>query len=164
MPAGRITDFVEKPANPPAVIGKPDVSLCSMGIYIFNAKYLYAELLRDIADPTSSHDFGKDIIPRAVKNGCAMSHSFDRSCVHAPEEKPGMEDYWRDAGTVDAYWEANIDLTATLPALNLYDRNWADLDLPGAAAAGQVRAQPDRSPRHRHRVHGFWRLHHFGEK
>ena len=120
----RITAFVEKPADPPAMAGKPDHSLCSMGVYIFNAKYLYSELLRDTADPSSSHDFGKDIIPRAVKNGCAMAHSFDRSCVHAPEERPGKEDYWRDVGTVDAYWEANIDLTATEPALNLYDSHW----------------------------------------
>ena len=122
--SGRITDFIEKPADPPPMEGKPDRSLCSMGIYIFNAKYLYSELLRDISDPTSSHDFGKDIIPRAVKNGVAKAHSFSRSCVHAPEERPGKEDYWRDAGTVDAYWEANVDLTATEPALNLYDKNW----------------------------------------
>jgi glucose-1-phosphate adenylyltransferase len=122
--SGRITDFIEKPADPPPMEGKPDRSLCSMGIYIFNAKYLYSELLRDISDPTSSHDFGKDIIPRAVKNGVAKAHSFSRSCVHAPEERPGKEDYWRDAGTVDAYWEANVDLTATDPALNLYDKNW----------------------------------------
>lgn len=122
--SGRITDFIEKPADPPPMEGKPDRSLCSMGIYIFNAKYLYSELLRDISDPTSSHDFGKDIIPRAVKNGVAKAHSFSRSCVHAPEERSGKEDYWRDAGTVDAYWEANVDLTATDPALNLYDKNW----------------------------------------
>ena len=122
--SGRITDFIEKPADPPPMEGKPDRSLCSMGIYIFNAKYLYSELLRDISDATSSHDFGKDIIPRAVKNGVAKAHSFSRSCVHAPEERPGKEDYWRDAGTVDAYWEANVDLTATDPALNLYDKNW----------------------------------------
>jgi len=120
----KITDFVEKPLDPPEMLEKPGYSLCSMGIYIFNAKYLYSELERDIADPTSSHDFGKDIIPRAVKNGVAMAHSFDRSCVHAPEEGPGKENYWRDVGTVDAYWEANVDLTATDPALNLYDRNW----------------------------------------
>lgn len=120
----RITAFVEKPADPPAMAGKPDRSLCSMGVYIFNAKYLYGELMRDTADSSSSHDFGKDIIPRAVQNGCAMSHSFDRSCVHAPDERPGREDYWRDVGTVDAYWEANIDLTDTDPALNLYDSHW----------------------------------------
>lgn len=120
----RVTDFIEKPADPPPMPGKPDVSLCSMGIYIFKAKYLYEQLKRDIADPTSNHDFGKDIIPYAVKAGCVNAHHFSRSCVHAPEEGPNKEDYWRDAGTVDAYWEANIDLTATDPALNLYDRSW----------------------------------------
>ncbi len=122
--SSRVTDFIEKPADPPPMPGKPDVSLCSMGIYIFNAKYLYEQLKRDIADPTSNHDFGKDILPYAVKAGCVYAHSFSRSCVHAPEEGPNKEDYWRDAGTVDAYWEANIDLTATDPALNLYDRSW----------------------------------------
>jgi glucose-1-phosphate adenylyltransferase len=120
----QITEFVEKPADPPTMPGKPNSSLCSMGIYIFNAEYLYSELTRDIADPISSHDFGKDIIPQAVKNGVAYAHSFDRSCVHAPEEGPNKENYWRDAGTIDAYWEANIDLTATDPALNLYDSSW----------------------------------------
>jgi glucose-1-phosphate adenylyltransferase len=120
----KITDFIEKPANPPSMPDRPGISLCSMGIYIFNAAYLYSELSRDISDPTSNHDFGKDIIPQAVKNGVAMAHSFERSCVHAPEEGPNKENYWRDAGTVDSYWEANIDLTATDPALNLYDRNW----------------------------------------
>ena len=120
---GMITDFVEKPQNPPAMPDKPGVSLCSMGIYVFNARYLYDELARDIADPDSAHDFGKDIIPRAVKNGVARAHAFSRSCVLAPEER-GKEPYWRDVGTVDAYWEANIDLTATDPALNLYDRGW----------------------------------------
>jgi glucose-1-phosphate adenylyltransferase len=120
----KITEFVEKPAEPAPMPGKPEYSLCSMGIYIFNAKYLYSELERDIADPMSSHDFGKDIIPRAVQNGVAKAHSFERSCVHAQDEVPGKEHYWRDVGTVDAYWEANVDLTATDPALNLYDRNW----------------------------------------
>jgi glucose-1-phosphate adenylyltransferase len=116
-----ITDFVEKPADPPAMPGHPDQSLASMGIYIFNADYLYAELARDMADPDSSHDFGKDIIPRTVRNGCAAAHPFDLSCV--PNSGSG-ESYWRDVGTVDAYWDANIDLTATEPKLDLYDRRW----------------------------------------
>lgn len=119
----KILDFVEKPENPPCIPGKPDYSLCSMGIYIFNAKYLYSELERDIADESSNHDFGKDIIPNAVKNSVAFAHFFQGSCIHAPEEGQ-KEHYWRDVGTVDAYWEANIDLTTTDPALNLYDRNW----------------------------------------
>jgi glucose-1-phosphate adenylyltransferase len=116
-----ITDFVEKPADPPAKPGSDDVSLASMGIYIFEAKYLYAELARDMADPNSSHDFGKDIIPRAVRNRCAVAHPFSMSCVSS---KAGEEAYWRDVGTIDAYWDANIDLTATDPLLNLYDTSW----------------------------------------
>jgi glucose-1-phosphate adenylyltransferase len=120
-PSRQITQFVEKPADPPAMPGKPEVSLASMGIYIFNAKYLYDELKRDQADANSSHDFGKDIVPRAVRNRVAVAHPFGMSCVRTASDK---EHYWRDVGTVDAYWEANIDLTATEPALNLYDRTW----------------------------------------
>jgi glucose-1-phosphate adenylyltransferase len=117
----KITEFVEKPANPPAMPGDPTRSLASMGIYVFDAQYLYDELTRDIADPESSHDFGKDIIPKAVREGRASAHPFSLSCVGA---KPGEEPYWRDVGTIDAYWDANIDLTATVPMLNLYDTNW----------------------------------------
>ncbi|SDP78454.1 glucose-1-phosphate adenylyltransferase [Rhodoferax sp. OV413] len=116
-----ITDFLEKPADPPAMPGNADMSLASMGIYIFNAAFLYAELERDMADPESSHDFGKDIIPRAVRNGNAVAHPFALSCVPNVE---GEEPYWRDVGTIDAYWDANIDLTATEPKLNLYDTQW----------------------------------------
>jgi glucose-1-phosphate adenylyltransferase len=116
-----IIDFVEKPADPPGIPGKPDQSLASMGIYIFNARYLYKELERDMADPGSSHDFGKDIIPAAVRNGEAVAHPFDMSCVGT---KTSSQPYWRDVGTIDAYWDANIDLTATDPELNLYDTLW----------------------------------------
>ncbi|MBL8359296.1 MAG: glucose-1-phosphate adenylyltransferase [Rubrivivax sp.] len=117
----RILDFVEKPADPPSMPGKPDRSLASMGIYIFNAKHLYRELARDMADTTSSHDFGKDIIPKLVRDGVAVAHPFHLSCVGM---KDGLEPYWRDVGTIDAYWDANIDLTATAPLLNLYDTDW----------------------------------------
>lgn len=116
-----ITEFLEKPADPPAMPGRPDSALASMGIYIFNADYLYSELARDIADAASSHDFGKDIIPHAVRQGQASAHPFSLSCVPGPEVG---EPYWRDVGTLDAYWDANIDLTATVPLLNLYDRHW----------------------------------------
>jgi glucose-1-phosphate adenylyltransferase len=116
-----ITDFVEKPADPPPMPGDPDRALASMGIYIFNARYLYKELERDMNDPNSSHDFGKDIIPRAVRNGAAVAHPFEISCVST---RHGEEPYWRDVGTIDAYWDANIDLTATDPLLNLYDTRW----------------------------------------
>jgi glucose-1-phosphate adenylyltransferase len=117
----RIVDFVEKPPEPPCIPGKPGRALASMGIYIFNARYLYRELERDMADPNSSHDFGKDIIPKMVKAGVAVAHPFELSAVGA---KYGTPPYWRDVGTIDAYWDANIDLTATDPLLNLYDRDW----------------------------------------
>ncbi len=137
-----ITEFMEKPANPPPMPGHPDQSLASMGVYIFNADYLYTELARDMADPYSSHDFGKDIIPHAVRHGCAAAHAFALSCV--PNASSG-ESYWRDVGTVDAYWDANIDLTATDPKLNLYDKHWPiwtyQAQLPPAKF---VHNQPDR--------------------
>ena len=116
-----ITSFVEKPDDPPCIPGKPDRALASMGIYVFNARFLYRELERDMADPTSSHDFGKDIIPKAVKAGRAAAHPFELSCVG---RRMGSQPYWRDVGTIDAYWDANMDLTATDPLLNLYDTRW----------------------------------------
>jgi glucose-1-phosphate adenylyltransferase len=118
---GKIVDFLEKPANPPSMPGRPDVALASMGIYAFNADYLYAELERDIADPSSNHDFGKNIIPDAVRSGVAWAQPFGDACVRSAKDE---EPYWRDVGTIDAYWEANIDLTATEPLLNLYDTDW----------------------------------------
>ena len=92
-----------------------------MGIYVFETSFLIDLFKRDAADPNSSHDFGKDIIPYLVKNGKAVAHHFSQSCVTSSEEaKP----YWRDVGTVDAYWAANIDLTDVVPDLDLYDRGW----------------------------------------
>ena len=117
----RITGFVEKPANPPTVPGKPDSCLVSMGIYVFRTKRLFEELRRDAATPGSSRDFGKDIIPYLVKNAKAVAHRFADSCVRAGAE---AEPYWRDVGTVDAYFEANIDLTDVVPKLDLYDKSW----------------------------------------
>ncbi|MBV7407705.1 glucose-1-phosphate adenylyltransferase [Maritimibacter sp. DP1N21-5] len=117
----RIVDFVEKPADPPAMPGNPDVSLASMGIYVFHTKKLIALLQEDAADPNSSRDFGKDIIPKLVAGGKAVAHRFTTSCVRETPDKPA---YWRDVGTVDAYWQANIDLTEVIPELDLYDRSW----------------------------------------
>lgn len=116
----RIIDFIEKPADPPAMPDNPDMALASMGIYVFETKRLLDILREDAANPHSSHDFGKDIVPNLVKNGKAIAHRFTQSCVTNNEQAH----YWRDVGTVDAYWEANIDLTATVPELNLYDQNW----------------------------------------
>ncbi len=118
---GRITELQEKPAKPAPMPGKPDIALCSMGIYVFNASFLYEQLIRDADDAHSDHDFGKDIIPHLIKTGYRVyAHSFTDSCVHGPDEPP----YWRDVGTVDAYWEANLDLARVTPDLNLYDRTW----------------------------------------
>ena len=116
-----ITDFIEKPADPPAMPGKPDTSLVSMGIYVFHTKRLFEELRRDAATPGSTRDFGKDIIPYLVKHGKAVAHEFSTSCVRSEGE---AESYWRDVGTVDAYFEANVDLTQVVPHLDLYDRSW----------------------------------------
>jgi glucose-1-phosphate adenylyltransferase len=117
----RIISFLEKPKNPPAMPGHPEKALASMGIYVFETKFLIEQLKRDAADPNSTHDFGKDIIPYIVKHGSARAHHFSRSCVRSTQE---TAPYWRDVGTVDAYWEANIDLTGVVPELDLYDRDW----------------------------------------
>jgi glucose-1-phosphate adenylyltransferase len=117
----RIIQFLEKPADPPGMPDKPEMALASMGIYVFETKFLFDQLKRDAEDPNSSHDFGKDIIPYLVKHGKAVAHRFPRSCVRSDSEP---EAYWRDVGTVDAYWEANIDLTDFVPALDLYDHAW----------------------------------------
>ena len=117
----RITSFLEKPKDPPGIPGDPDQALASMGIYVFKTDFLMRELRRDAADEESSHDFGKDIIPYLVRHGTAVAHRFARSCVRSSAE---TAPYWRDVGTVDAYWEANIDLTDFVPGLDLYDQNW----------------------------------------
>jgi glucose-1-phosphate adenylyltransferase len=118
---GWIQQFLEKPKDPPPMPGKPDVSLASMGIYVFDSKFLFDQLKRDAEDPHSNHDFGKDIIPYIVKNGRAIAHQFSTSCVRSGDDP---RSYWRDVGTVDAYWAANIDLTDVVPELDLYDRSW----------------------------------------
>ncbi|MBX9596599.1 MAG: glucose-1-phosphate adenylyltransferase [Roseomonas sp.] len=119
--ADRITDFVEKPADPPAIPGDPDHALASMGIYVFDTRFLAEQLRRDSEAPGSSHDFGKDIIPHIVQHGRAVAHRFQNSCVRSGAESSL---YWRDVGTVDAYWQANIDLTEIVPDLDIYDRAW----------------------------------------
>jgi len=117
----KITAFVEKPADPPAMPDKPDMALASMGIYVFNTDFLIKELRRDAATPGSNRDFGGDIIPYIVKHGKAVAHRFSASCIRAAEE---IEEYWRDVGTLDAYFDANLDLTDVVPKLNMYDRDW----------------------------------------
>ena len=117
----KIVDFLEKPPAPPSIPGKPDRALASMGIYAFSADFLYSELQRDHEDPKSSHDFGKDVIPNLVSRGLAAAHRFEDSCV---KTTPDAEAYWRDVGTIDAYWAANLDLVRPTPSLDIYDPNW----------------------------------------
>ncbi|MEJ7925295.1 glucose-1-phosphate adenylyltransferase [Sphingobium sp. AN641] len=116
-----ITAFVEKPANPPEIPGQPGMALASMGIYVFQTRFLIEQLRRDAADPRSGRDFGGDIIPHIVGGGRAVAHRFSSSCVRADSEAGS---YWRDVGTIDAYWQASIDLTDVVPSLDLYDRSW----------------------------------------
>jgi glucose-1-phosphate adenylyltransferase len=117
----RVVSFQEKPAQPIPMPGRTDVALASMGIYVFNAAFLYEQLARDSADEHSSHDFGKDIIPHLMRRGHRVcAHSFSDSCVNITEGRP----YWRDVGTIDAYWEANMEMTKVVPDLNLYDKDW----------------------------------------
>jgi glucose-1-phosphate adenylyltransferase len=118
--AGRIAGFQEKPAEPRPMPGNPGRALASMGVYVFNAAFLYEQLIRDADDPRSSHDFGKDLIPHIIGRYRVHAHRFAESCV----ETQGGQPYWRDVGTLDAYWEANLELAKISPQLNLYDRDW----------------------------------------
>lgn len=117
----RVVNFNEKPDHPTPIPGNPNLALASMGVYVFNTRFLYEQLVRDADDKNSSHDFGKDIIPHLVSaHYRVFAQSFEDSCVNLNGELP----YWRDAGTIDAYWEANMELTKVTPALNMYDQEW----------------------------------------
>ncbi len=116
----RVIEFKEKPENPDPLPDDPEQAFASMGIYVFNAAFLYEQLIRDADNPRSEHDFGRDIIPDIIKKYRVYAHRFTDSCVGVSEGNY----YWRDVGTVDAYWEANMELTKVIPELNLYDRDW----------------------------------------
>ncbi|MEJ1936980.1 sugar phosphate nucleotidyltransferase, partial [Nostoc sp. NIES-2111] len=117
----RVVSFLEKPKDPPSLPDKPGRALASMGIYVFDTDRLIEELRRDASDRRLGRDFGGDIIPHLVENGMVVAHRFERSCVRGGLE---TEPYWRDVGTLDAYWQANIDLTAPVPSLDLYAEDW----------------------------------------
>lgn len=116
----RITQFNEKPSEPDCMPGDPTQALASMGVYVFNAAFLYEQLIRDAYDPSSTHDFGHDIIPYLIKKYRVFAHRFADSCVGSRNGQT----YWRDVGTIDAYWEANMELIKVIPDLNMYDREW----------------------------------------
>jgi glucose-1-phosphate adenylyltransferase len=117
---GRVQDFEEKPCRPQALPDRPSHALASMGVYAFDAGFLFEQLERDAADPASTHDFGQDLIPRLIRDHPVYAHRFAASSVNTVDGRP----YWRDVGTVDAYWEAHMDLTHVVPELNLYDDRW----------------------------------------
>ena len=116
----RVQRFLEKPAHPESMPGREGWVLANMGVYIFNAPFLFEQVTRDADDRHSSHDFGKDLIPYVVPRYRVLAQRFAESCVGAPSEEP----YWRDVGTLDAFWEANMELTKISPELNLYDAEW----------------------------------------
>lgn len=113
----RVIEFQEKPEQPQPLPGRTDSALASMGIYVFNTEFLYQMLIQDSDDDNSSHDFGKDIIPRVIAAHKVIAYPFR-------DEETGKQAYWRDVGTVDAFWEANLELIGITPELNLYDDQW----------------------------------------
>lgn len=117
----KIIDFIEKPADPPTMPGDPTHSLVSMGIYVFDTDYLIRMLEEDDKNEHSSHDFGKDIIPKITRTGMAWAHPFSLSSVQSDPDAPC---YWRDVGTLEAYWKANLDMASVTPELDMYDQNW----------------------------------------
>ncbi|KPV40073.1 glucose-1-phosphate adenylyltransferase [Thiohalorhabdus denitrificans] len=115
--SGRVERFTEKPEEPDPVPGREDVALASMGVYVFNTQFLYEQLIQDADDTYSAHDFGKDIIPRVIETHQVMAYPFR-------DTETGGQAYWRDVGTIDAFWSANLELIGVTPELNLYDQDW----------------------------------------
>jgi glucose-1-phosphate adenylyltransferase len=113
----RVVAFDEKPDTPCPIPGSSDIALASMGNYVFNTDFLYETLQQDATNNQSSHDFGKDIIPSIIQNSQIVAYPFQG-------EQRDVQPYWRDVGTLDSYWEANMDLVAVTPELNLYDEEW----------------------------------------
>ncbi len=153
---GRIREFVEKPATPWHAPGNPSRALVSMGIYVFNAESLYGYLRTDAQHVESTHDFGRDVIPRLLRDGARVyAHRFSDSCVNMADGHP----YWRDVGTVDAYLEANLDLTRAQPELNMYDEQWPIRTLEEHLPPAKFVFHERRSARTDARLTGIERLH-----
>lgn len=123
----KVTNFSEKPNNPAEMVDKPGFSLASMGIYVFDSDYLHQVLEKEVKTPDTSHDFGKDVIPRALRDGVLYAHPFERSCMGRNTQGTT---YWRDVGTIDSYWAANIDLVSETPQLDIYNTAWPIRSIP----------------------------------
>jgi glucose-1-phosphate adenylyltransferase len=143
-PDGRTIDaFLEKPADPPAMPGRPDMAFASMGIYIFSADVLVDSLREDAADDSSRHDMGGDIVPMLVKKGAAQVYDFLDNKVPGAEERDAG--YWRDVGTLDSFFDAHMDLCAVHPVFNLYNDSWPILTaVPSQPPAKFVHDSGDR--------------------
>lgn len=135
----RVSDFLEKPASPPAIPGSPGRALVSMGIYLFDTDFLDRTLSADAHNPDSSHDFGKDVIPAAVRSSKVFAYPFR-------DKETGALAYWRDVGSLDSYWAANLELIGLDAEINLYDRGWPiwtyHPPVPPAKFAGSDPAAP----------------------
>ncbi len=114
---GHVTGFEEKPLTPKTIPGEPEFAMASMGIYVFTARFLFEQLCIDATRHSSHHDFGRDIIPSVIQNYRVYAFPF-------MDENRKKEAYWRDVGTLDAYYEANMDLVSVDPQLNMYDSDW----------------------------------------
>ena len=125
---GRVTGFIEKPENPPGLPGRPDMTLVSMGNYVFKTEALLSELRRCAALPGSSHDFGKDIMASAHERLNVCAYDFTQKTVAGESEE--SRGYWRDVGTLDSYFEASMDLVSISPRLSLYNPHWPVRGLP----------------------------------
>lgn len=143
----RVVSFVEKPADPPSMPGQPDLCLASMGIYVFTARAMYEWLCQDAARQDSNHDFGRDLLPPMIATSDVFAYRFR-------DKNKKADSYWRDVGTLDAYYQTNMDLIGIDPLFNLYDKEWpirthqpqmpppkfvfAEPGLPGAARRGEA--------------------------
>ena len=152
--SGRIRKFIEKPSNPPGTPDDPETTFVSMGNYIFTTKVLIDAIRADAEDDRSDHDMGGDIIPRLVSDGLAGVYDFSIN------EVPGATDrdraYWRDVGTLDAFYDAHMDLVSVHPVFNLYNKRWPIQRRVGESGAGEVRQRRLCSG-----VRGGRRQHHF---
>lgn len=115
--SGRVIAFTEKPERPDSIPGKPGVCLASMGNYVFNTEFLYEQCIKDADTPDTQHDFGKNVIPSIIKDYRVYAYPFR-------DPDTGEQAYWRDVGTLDAFWEANMELVSVTPQLNMYDQDW----------------------------------------
>ena len=141
--------------------GNPDVALASMGIYVFDSEYLYRAARGGQRQPDSEHDFGKDIIPRAVAEGRALAHPFGMSCV-TRDRRHGANAYWRDVGTIDAFWAANLDLASITPELDIYDTDWPIWTYQRQLPPAKFVLGHRRQARHDRQHHRLGRLHRVG--